>query len=137
MKKRWVILPIAIIILAVAFGLWYFFMNYERCENRDCFNRNLIECSRAKYTSQEGWIYEYFIRGEKDGNCVVDAKLVFAGAEPKLSSLIDKKMRCSMPLMLVDLPENHIDYCTGPLKEEIQYLVIKDLYQYAAQNLGK
>jgi hypothetical protein len=137
MKKRWFMLSIVIIVLAIAFSFWYFFINYERCEDRECFNRNLIGCSRAKYTNQAEWVFEYFIRGEKDGECVVDAKLVFAGAEPKFDSLIGKKMRCFMPLRMADLPENHIDYCTGPLKEEIQYLVIKDLYKYAAQNLGK
>jgi hypothetical protein len=137
MKKRWFVLSIVIIVLAIAFSSWYFFLSYENCEDIDCFNRNLIECSRARYTNQAEWVYEYFIKGEKNGECVVDAKLVFAGAEPKFESLIEKKMRCFMPLKMVDLPEDNMEYCTGPLKEDMQYLVIKDLYQYVAQNLGK
>ena len=137
MKKRNLIVLITIVLIALVFASWYFFLKTEKCEDRECFTRNLASCERAEFLKEDGWAYQYKIIGERQGNCVVDVELVFAGLEQKFDPLLNKKMRCSMPLRMIDFPEEHLDYCTGPLKQEKQYLVIRDLYQYAAQNLGK
>jgi len=137
MKKRWFVLAVFFILIALAIGTWYLFFKAEKCSDLECFQKNLADCSKASYKNEGEWTYTYKIDGEKEGKCIVDAKLIFAGLEPKFNSLIGKGMKCSMPIRMIDFPENNLDYCTGPLKESIQYLVIKDLYQYAAENLGK
>jgi hypothetical protein len=137
MKKRVLIGVIGLAIIIIVFVTWYFFFSAERCEDIDCFNKHFAECSRASYLNKGEWTYQYNIKGIKNGECVVDIKLIFAGLENKFDSIVGKSMRCSIPLRKIDLPEKDLEYCTGPLKEGIQYLVIKDLYQYAAQNLGK
>ena len=137
MKKRTLIIFIAIVLISLVFASWYFFLKTEKCEDRECFVAHLAACERAEFLREGEWAYQYKIIGEREGNCVVDVELVFAGLERKFEPLLNKEMRCSMPLRMVDFPEEHLDYCTGPLKQEKQYLVIRDLYQYAAQNLGK
>lgn len=137
MKKGTLILIAFLLLVTLIFASWYFFLKTEKCEDRNCFIRNLAACERAEFLREDQWAYHYKIIGERNGNCAVDVELVFAGLESKFDPLLNKKMRCSMPLRMVDFPEEHLDYCTGPLKQEKQYLVIRDLYQYAAQNLGK
>ncbi len=137
MKKGWFILSVFFIVLALAIGTWYLFFRMEKCQDKECFQKNLGNCLKTYYKNIGEWTYEYKILGVKKGECVIDVKLIFAGLEPKFDSIIGEKMRCSMPLRFVEFPEENMDYCTGPLKENIQYLIIKDLYQYAAENLGK
>lgn len=137
MKKVWFNLLILIILIStVVVGIFpYLFV--EKCETLDCFNEHLIECSRATYIYSDKLTYNYNILGIKKGECLIRTKLLFAGLEPRFDSLLNKEMDCSLPLKMIDFPENNLDYCSGKLKEELQYLVIRDLYQYAAQNLGK
>jgi hypothetical protein len=136
MKKRNLILISLIALILVVFTIFYLF-NYETCESLDCFNENFIKCSRAKYLHSEGWAYEYFINGEKEGDCSVEVTLKFAGSEPKFDSIVGEKMECLVPLRKIDLPEKDLDYCSGPLKEELQFLIIKDLYIGLTENIER
>lgn len=131
----WVISSILLILSALF--VWYTFIYSVNCKDLACFNENLAECNRASYLHAPSWAYKYKIKGIKDGECIVNVKLTFAGLEPKFDSLVGKSMTCSIPIGKIDLPESELDYCSGPLKEGMQLLVIKDLYQYVSQNLGK
>lgn len=130
------LISLFLIVLAVII-IWYSFFYSIKCQDLECFKENLIECKRANYLNTQSWAYQYKIKGIKEGECIVGVKLTFAGLEPKFEQLVGKSMICSIPLRKLDLPESELDYCSGPLKEGIQLLVIKDLYQYASQNLGK
>ncbi len=136
--KKWVLIVSAVLVtIGIVSLVWYLFFFAEKCGDIDCFNSHLADCSRANYLNKGEWTYRYDIKGIKAGECIVDVKLVFAGLETKFDPLVGKSMRCSIPLKKIDLPEEDMEYCTGPLKENVQYLIIKDLYQHAAQNLGK
>lgn len=136
MKKVWWITIIFVTLVVVSY-LGYSFLKTENCQDLECFQKNLADCSKAKFTNQAEWVYEYKILGEKQGACRVNIKLVFAGLEPKFNSLVGQKMTCDMPLRMIEFPEKDLSYCSGKLKENIQYLVIMDLYKFTAQNLGK
>lgn len=140
MKKRWFILIALIIMLVIGIFGGYLFFRTDVCQDLDCFNKHLLECSRATYLNKGSWVYEYSIKGIKgikEEKCIVDVKLVFVGLENKFDSIVDKSMRCSIPLRRIDLPESNMEYCSGPLKENMQYLVIQELYQYTTQNMAK
>lgn len=137
MKRGVLLLAVVLILVALIVSTWYLFFRSEKCFDSDCFYRNFGECSRASYLDTGEWTYKYTIKGIVEEECMVDVKLIFAGMETKFKSIVGESMRCSIPLRKIDLPWSDLEYCTGPLKENIQYLVIKDLYQYASQNLGK
>ncbi len=137
MKKKWLILIIIILSTIFIALVWQGFFYSKNCNDLDCFQKSLAQCSRAKYINSANWSYEYQIKGENGGECEVRVTLLFAGLEPKFDSIAGESMTCFMPLRMVDFPEKNIDYCSGKLKENLQYLIIKDLYTYAAQNLGK
>jgi hypothetical protein len=137
MEKNTLRALIVILIVILGIYLWYSFIKFENCKDLECFNKNLARCTRARYLNKDSWTYLYNIEGVKNNECVVNVKLIFAGLEQKFETLINQDMECSIPLKKIDLPEEDLDYCTGKLKENMQYLVIKDLYKHAAQNLGK
>ncbi len=137
MEKKVKYSLVVIIILGLAFSYWFFFLKIEKCETFECFKKNLINCKRTTFQREENFVYKYKIIGEKKDECVVEVKILFTGGDPKLNTLLNKKMTCSLPLNYFTLPEKEIKYCTGPLKEEAQYLLIRDAYTYLSQNLGK
>lgn len=135
MKKIYFLLGFLLIL--VLFLFWYFFLYYPVCDNENCFFDKMATCSKVRYTSNHSWAYFYEIEGERKDACLIKVKLVFAGGEEKFSKLIGKRMNCYLPLRYIDLPENNLEFCNGPLKEEIQYFLIKDSITYINQNLGK
>ena len=46
-------------------------------------------------------------------------------------------MICLIPLGFKASPESDINKCSGPLKEEMQVLIIKKLHEYILQNIGE
>lgn len=135
-KKRKILLLFVALIIFIG-GYWLFFIKKEECKTLDCFKEKLLKCEKAHYQREEKFVYEYNIIGKKKDSCVIEVKFVFAGGEPKLERLVGKKMICNLPLGYVEFPEREIDYCTGNLKEEIQYLMIKESYSFLSQSLGR
>ncbi|MEM4331136.1 MAG: hypothetical protein QW273_03990 [Candidatus Pacearchaeota archaeon] len=137
MKKKYFILLLSFLFILIVFLVWYYFFYFSNCSNEECFFEKLAKCSKATYSVKESWAYSYKILGAKEEKCAVEVKLLFAGGEPKFSSLIGKKMICYLPLRYLEFPENDLSFCEGPLKEEVQYLLIKDAYTFLFQKLGK
>ncbi|MEM4181660.1 MAG: hypothetical protein QXX68_00705 [Candidatus Pacearchaeota archaeon] len=135
-KKRTIFLGILFLCILL-FSYWFFLIKKEKCETEECFKENLLNCKKADYQKEEKFVFDYNILGKKDDSCVVEVKLVFAAGEPKFSRLLGKSMKCYLPLNYFGFPEKEIDFCSGPLKEEIGYLMIKESYTYISQNLGK
>lgn len=137
MGKRAKILLFIFLISILFFSYWWFFLKKEKCETEECFKENLLNCKKAYYQKEEKFVFDYNILGKKDDSCVVEVKLVFAAGEPKFSRLVGKSMKCYLPLNYFGFPEKEISLCSGPLKEEAGYLMIKESYTYISQNLGK
>jgi hypothetical protein len=137
MKKRTFYLSILGTLVIFGGLIYYFFFNYETCLDEQCFRRNLGLCSKATYITEGEFTFQYRIIGERNGECIVDVRLLLAGLERKFDSMVGKSMQCSLPLRKLDPPEEDMEYCSGPLKEEIQYIAIKDMYRFISQNVGK
>jgi hypothetical protein len=46
-------------------------------------------------------------------------------------------MTCNYPISTLNLPEDDISTCTGPLREELQELIIQRMHNYLIQNIGE
>ncbi|MEM4719498.1 MAG: hypothetical protein QXG18_01375 [Candidatus Pacearchaeota archaeon] len=137
MEKERIILLFIIFMLISFISYILFFKKTQVCENLDCFKKNLLDCKKSSFQKNGSFIYEYKILGKKNQKCVVEVKMLFAGGEPKLKNLVNKKMKCYLPLNYFEFPEKEINLCSGKLKEEIQYYLIKESYEFLSQNLGK
>ena len=134
--KRLLILPVVLVIVVLAVLLLFF--GYNECENWDCFNARLGECGRTKFIGGSKMIFEYTIKGMKDGECEVGVKLLQGELNNQDSVKLEyQKMTCWLPKGVVMIPESDIGNCHGLLKEGLQDLVIKKLHTYLVQNLGR
>jgi hypothetical protein len=46
-------------------------------------------------------------------------------------------MDCSLPLSFIGNPSSDLSKCSGKLKEGIQDVIIKKMYAYIYENIGK
>ncbi len=131
-----------IIAITLASGVIYYFYGYTRhCETESCFLDNLAACRRASFISeQQGnkWLYE--TKGKAGNFCTVYVKnLEISSQEIELQSVKGKDMFCRIPKeaagSYIEI-QQQLEFCTGPLKEELQDVIIKKLYNYIIQNLG-
>jgi len=136
-KKKW---PIILIVLMTAvWAIWIVFFSYTNCNNWNCFNSNLENCNRVKFIGESnGLVFEYIILGSSEDICNVNIKLLQGELSNQDSiKLENQEMICSLPLGVAIIPESNIGNCHGLLKEGLQDLIIKKLYTYLVQNLGR
>ncbi len=127
-----------IVLVGFLWSIWFLFFSYENCTSRVCFDENLKACDNARFIAGDDMIFEYVIRGEKKGECEVEVELL----QGELNNADSKKlegqtMTCMLPLGAVVDPESDTSACHGLLKEGLQDLVIRKLYTYLVQNLGR
>jgi hypothetical protein len=136
-KKTEIILIILILITVIFLG-YGFITRSKLCENEKCFFDSLSECKKvyfAKEDSEYSWLY--IISKEVSGDsCEVKISLLSVKQEPINSRMLQgKEMVCIVPKTRTDFPEKDISRCTGPLKEEIQDLIIQRMYDYLLTNV--
>jgi len=132
-----------VVVAAVFFGvllMGYLFVIYaEKCETKECFYSHLAYCKSASWNNdapEATW--GYAIKGEAEGKCEVEAKLLLLKkGKVEIERLEGKSMKCLLPLGVTALPGENLEYCTGQLKEEMQDLIIKRMHSYILENLGK
>ena len=133
--ERFLILGVLIISIL---GIWMFFFSYASCDTWECFNAHLKDCSKVKFIGGTDMVFEYIIKGSSNGECEVAVQLLQGKFNNQDSIKLEmQKMTCSLPKGVVMIPESDIGNCHGMLKEGLQDLVIKKLYTYLVQNLGK
>ena len=131
---------ILLIVFAITiWAIWKIFFSYTICDNWNCFNSNLRDCTRAKFIGESnGIVFEYIIRGDSNNLCEVNVELLQGKLNNQDSiKLENQEMICRLPRGVVTTPENDIGNCHGLLKEGLQDLIIEKLYTYLVQNLGR
>lgn len=115
------------------------FIYYKECENTQCFNDYLSECSRAEFISDKEMVFDYKIKGRWGDDCVVKVELLEAkDLNQRDSSKVEgEKMVCKIPVGVITVPESDLNLCSGELKEGFQDLFISKLHRYIVQNLGE
>ncbi|MFA5992922.1 MAG: hypothetical protein WC796_04410 [Candidatus Pacearchaeota archaeon] len=136
-RKFYIIGIIAIVVLILAVYFTFFFS--VKCKDISCWEYKLQRCAKAHYLSDSKdvtWLYN--IEGKKDKLCNVEvtAKEIKSGLTSALV-LEGKSMDCVLPLGVITSPESDPNLCSGPLKEEMQGLIIKKLHEYIVSNIGQ
>ena len=141
-KKTALVILIALLVigLVIAAGAFYLFFYYRSCADEGCFLFELRDCQRAKYISETGGnAWQYFVEGSSRGACKVTVKNI-AVADASFSSIVGKKMTCRVPKeqagTFIEL-QQRLEFCSGPLKESLQEIVIDKLYTYIIQHIGE
>ena len=137
-RFNWKLLFIFLLLGILIWGIWTFFFSYKECDNWNCFNENLERCNRAKFIGEKDMIFEYIIHGNSGSDCEVEVELLQGELDDQDSIKLERqKMTCMLPKGVIMIPESDIGNCHGTLKEGLQDLIIKKLYTYLVQNIGK
>ena len=137
-RKSTIIVSI-ILLLVILIILYFVFIYTYKCKTEECFFEKYQKCQRIKYI-KDGW--EYHVKGIRANNICL-AKVTAIAPEgidlETLKELKNKEMSCYIPLDLTidTLPQEHIEYCHGELKEAIQEVMIKKMHLYIIENLGQ
>jgi hypothetical protein len=144
MNKRGVTLLIFIILILIV-GVYFTLFKTTACDTIGCFEQAASECKRAKISAQEsgGTITFYKIKGESKNSCEVYIKILETEElSPEVaSSFQGKDMVCKIPLnkfsrMQFEEIGSDLDYCSGPLKEEMYSVLVKKLYKLVLDDMG-
>jgi hypothetical protein len=131
-----------ILILVIVVVVGYFgrglLVSYEECDTWECFDNHLETCERAEFIGGQRMVFEYIIEGKNGDNCEVNVELLQGELNNQESIKMEgHKMNCMLPYGVVMIPESDVGNCHGLLKEGLQDLIIKKLYNYVVQNLGR
>ena len=134
---------LALVILFVAliiFSVYFLFYYAKPCKDSYCFVDSMVNCKRVSWIredSQASWVYT--IKGKADENsCKVDILLLKLKEGILENEVLEgKKMTCIVEKGSTQLPEKDISKCTGPLKEELQNLIIERMHNYLLENFGE
>ena len=139
-KTGLIILFVAIVLILAA-AIYFTFFFYYTCSQSDlaCYLAHQEKCAKTKFINdQAGVTWSYKIIGKNSGNCNIDVKILkVKEGSPKLVSLEEKEMICSVPLGSKKMPEEDLKECHGLLKEEIQNIMINDAHAYIIANIGQ
>jgi hypothetical protein len=138
-NRRLLMALVALIIAFLIFGTWYFFFYAKDCDDSACFIEAMKVCSRVswlKEDSQANWRYN-IIGTAPNQSCKVEIELVtLKEGTIDAEGLQGKKMICNVRKGETDYPEKDTSRCTGPLKEELQEIIIQRLHNVILENLG-
>ncbi len=147
MERKKIILISVLIAMIIIVGsvTAYLFFYTKTCTTEKCFLQAQRECSRASYTvSNEGNVWQYKVLNSlsfSQNLCTIKVKnLQIASEDPLAMKVQGKGMRCRVPRELAGTyvrMESKLEYCSGPLKESLQDLLIDQLYKYIVQNIGE
>ncbi len=147
-KKRVIIISILSIIMIILLLVMISLIrnneiSFKKCESTECFVNAQKRCIPAEYIfDKNGVTVRYRIIGKEEGFCKIQVKVIQVkkGNIEKLK-LVDKEMVCSAPMGSTDPPESKLERCSGRLKEEMQSIIIKKLYdllltEFSEENLN-
>ena len=130
-----IILLVVSLILAVNFS----FFQKKRCENYSCFQDAMKKCDKTIFINDaEEATWRYEIKEIKDSECNVNVKLLqIKRGDVSFEKLNGLDMDCSYLKGISTYPEKSLEKCHGRLKEELQTAMIKKLYNYILNSVGK
>ena len=128
---------IVLIILGTATYFTFFFK--YKCEDSACFVAHQETCSKTKFVNDlTDTRWEYIIEGKENGKCDIRIKVLeIKQGDLDRRKLEGKAMICSLSIGSKVDPQSDISKCTGPLKEEMQNMIIQKLHKYILDNVGE
>lgn len=146
-KKIYLIIPIAIVVIIIALVYLKFFY-FKKCQDYTCFNEGVVKCNKIIFRSDEKEaVWEYKVLGKKKGECVINVKLLMIKQGKKETQILEgKEMKCYLDSATIQQfinqnkninPRQNLELCHGILKEEMQEIIIKNLWGVVLKNIGK
>ncbi|MBU3912583.1 MAG: hypothetical protein KKB21_01800 [Nanoarchaeota archaeon] len=149
LKKRrviWISVSAVIVILFLALIFIYFYKT--NCSSKECFDSKLERCDKAVFiedTPDSAWQFD--IEGKSlmcsvnpvaCSECKVNVKLLqIKRGNVDSVKLEGLEMVCMLPFGIVTSPQGDLSRCHGPLKEQMQDLIINRLHTYILSYVGK
>ena len=145
MKKRTLLFIVLFIIgLIIISAVVYIFLFTRECNSEECFIVALRKCQRAEYTSEsEGNVWHYSIKPDLgiSKTCNVAVKNIAISSQDEIAKKVQgKSMICKIPKEYAGTytqVHQKLEYCSGPLKEALQDVIIDRFYKYIIQNIGE
>jgi hypothetical protein len=137
--KIW--LPILILLIALLIFAGYFLFYYTKpCEDTKCFVKSIEACKKASFVKEDekaSWLYTT-AKSSGSKYCIINVKLLnLKQGLIDSENLQGKEMNCNVSRSDSEYPENKIEQCTGPLKEEMQNIIIQRMHEYLLKNIGE
>ncbi len=132
-EKIGIILFCILALLVLSLVIFSSFIFHKSCENSSCFREMMSNCHRAQFISSDLVPLDNKIMGYSIGGCKVEVtslKNDFGIGE-------GKKMVCYFPKGSTVLPQTNIEFCSGDLREDIQEVIISELYKTIGQNINE
>jgi hypothetical protein len=140
MAKRWLKILLSVLtVLILATAVYFTFFFYYKCDDISCYRANQEKCVKTKFFNDAGdavWFYK--INGKEDEKCEIVLQIMnlkHGSADKEI--LEGKIMTCYLPLGSEVNPETDLSRCTGPLKEELQNMIIQKMHKYIIENIGQ
>lgn len=146
MQKKKLIIIISVFLFLLLANFYYFGVFKKTCDSKECFSESIQSCSPAKYDNIVlNNIYHYDISRSLGSECKLSVSLEKSaeGTDVETKERVQgKSMKCLIPkieLSKINFNEvnNILQYCTGPLKEGIYEIIIKNMYNVILSNLGE
>ena len=142
-KRGWLL--IIVLLLIISSSVYLIFFKSKTCDTIGCFERAAADCERAKlWTVESGGTETFYkIKGGDNDNCELYIKILnVAELDPETTEDFEgKDMVCKIPLnkfsrMVFEEMGSDLEYCSGPLKEEMYEVLVKKLYKLVLDELG-
>jgi hypothetical protein len=131
-RFRWLVLAVSLLLVFVLpLSLFATFSYSKECDNANCFREMVFECHRANFVSESFVRLDNQIIGMTSNGC----KIRVTALANDINLTEGAEMTCYSPLGERSLPQTQMDLCTGKLREEIQGLIVSELYLVIGQNV--
>ena len=131
-KNKTLMIRGGILLLILISVLFYAnFIYSKNCQNTGCFREMVSGCHRSTFVSTDLVSLDNKVTGFTFKGC----RVVVVAAKDSFGISKGQKMICYFPKGLKVLPQTKIEFCTGELREEIQDLIISELYEVVGQNV--
>jgi hypothetical protein len=131
--KKKVFYVFLLIFLLLLFIFYVNFVYSKDCDNLTCFGEMIFYCNRANFVSSGALPLKSEIFGSSLEGCKVRVRAL----ENNIGVLEGSEMICHLPMGVRLLPQSQIEFCEGRLREDIQDLIISELYKTIGQNVGE
>tara|TARA_B100001971_G_C18241020_1_gene570920 strand:+ start:97 stop:618 length:522 start_codon:yes stop_codon:yes gene_type:complete len=139
-KKRVGIALVILIIALISFSSYLLFFYAKPVSTSEEFLDSMSYCKDVSWIredAQASWLYK--IKGGAKGDaCEVEVRLLkMKEGTIEADKLQGKGMTCMFQKGETRFPEKDISKCSGPLKEELQDIIIQRMHNYLLQNVGE
>jgi hypothetical protein len=139
-KIRIFVALILLILILLFFAIYVIFFVPSACDSFECYETALSQCEKV-WTLKENedyiWRYE-IINTAHENACNVNVRLLkIKKGETTIQDLQNKEMVCVVKKRGDVFPEEEMARCSGPLREELQEIIIDRLHNYLLDSIGE